>query len=201
MCFSSESFYICKPIGVHLAEVYATGKRDLAPSGSSCCHLWPFLVAPELPMSVVQMLYITSGDCATCMLFGFVVYIYLVLICSHMRVCVCGCIEKQSEPVRWASCAGRTRTAPENAKVCPVFLCGVHWYKQANEKHIVYFSCNFYCFRALLFFFYWYKTTAQRQSLCLLKGDNVIINSGVCWTLLSCRRGLRKLQLRTRSPI
>lgn len=100
MCFSSESFYICKPIGVHLAEVYATGKRDLAPSGSSCCHLWPFLVAPELPMSIVQTLYITSGDCATCMLFGFVVYIYLVLICSHMRVCVCGCIEKESEPVR-----------------------------------------------------------------------------------------------------
>lgn len=90
-CFSSEFFYICKPIRAHLAQVYATGKCDPAPPSSSCCHLGLFLVVPELPISIVEVLHSTIGDCATCMLFGSVVYIYLVLICSHMRVCVWVC--------------------------------------------------------------------------------------------------------------
>lgn len=50
MCFSSGSFYIFEPIESALAQVSATGKCELATSGSHLRGL--FFFVPELPISI-----------------------------------------------------------------------------------------------------------------------------------------------------
>lgn len=79
VCFSSGSFYIFEPIESALAQVSATGKCELATSGQSPSGALVFLFQ-NFPFPL-EVLCSAKGDCATCLQFGFVVYIYLVLIC------------------------------------------------------------------------------------------------------------------------
>lgn len=126
------------------------------------------------------------------------------ILCLSVRICECVCVGVLRKKVN--RCVERrvlaARALRRRMQKCALFffvVCtGIN--KQTKSTSFI-FLAIFIVLEPCFFFFDWYKTTAQRQSLCLLKGDNVIINSGVCWTLLSCQRGLRKLQLRTRSPI
>lgn len=126
------------------------------------------------------------------------------ILCLSVRICECVCVGVLRKKVN--RCVERrvlaARALRRRMQKCALFffvVCtGIN--KQTKSTSFI-FLAIFIVLEPCFFFFDWYKTTAQRQSLCLLKGDNVIINSGVCWTLLSCQRGLRKLQLCTRSPI
>lgn len=129
-----------------------------------------FVVVPELPISTVDVLCSTNGDCATCMPFWICgVHIFSCLSVSiYVCVCVYGCVEKESDRCI-EHCALAAHAQCQRMKKCVLFFfvvcAGIN---KQTDAHCVFkiFPVTFIVLEPCFFLEKkenWYKTTAQRQ--------------------------------------
>lgn len=95
VCFSSGSFYIFEPIESALAQVSATGKCELATSGSHLRGLFFCSRTSHFHWKCSVVLKETVPP--ACSLALWCTYILCLSVSIWVRVCVYGCAEKESD--------------------------------------------------------------------------------------------------------